>query len=64
MTILQRKFWIASFQQGAPESRLTWSSPAASLQTWIPAILAGMMKIALSCSVGERRIMNHCMVSQ
>jgi hypothetical protein len=29
------------------------------LQTWMPAIHAGMTKSALSLSVGEHKLMNH-----
>jgi hypothetical protein len=36
---------ISSFQHGVLESRLTWMSPEASMQTWVPAIHAGMTKI-------------------
>ena len=53
---------IASFQHGVLESRLTWMFPDASLQTWMPAIHAGMTKICIFCSVGERKIMNHFVV--
>ena len=49
---------ITSFQHGALESRLTWMSPEASLRTWMPAIHAGMTKISISFSVGERKLMN------
>ena len=31
----------------------------ASLRAWMPAIRAGMTKIAFSFSVGERKIMEH-----
>src|SRR5262249_53960079 len=34
-----------SFQHGVLESRLTWMSPEASLQSWMPAI-HGMTKIS------------------
>jgi hypothetical protein len=34
------------------------------LHTWMPAIHAGMTKISISCSVGERKIMNHFVVSK
>jgi hypothetical protein len=29
------------------------------LQTWMPAIHAGMTKISISCSLGVRKLMNH-----
>src|SRR5262245_37182848 len=48
---------IASFQHGVLESSLTWMSPEASLQTWMPAIHAGMTKIWYSLSA--LKIMNH-----
>ena len=34
----------------------------ASLRTWMPAIHAGMTMICISCSAGERKIMNHFLV--
>src|SRR5262249_48884461 len=37
---------IASFQHGVLESSLTWMSPKASLQSWMPAIHGGMTKIS------------------
>src|SRR5215471_1235796 len=44
------KFPIASFQHGVLESRLTWTSPDASLRVWIPAIHAGMTENSFSGS--------------
>src|SRR5215510_645911 len=44
------KFTIASFQHGLLESRLTWTSPDASLRVWIPAIHAGMTENSFSGS--------------
>jgi hypothetical protein len=54
---------IASFQHGALESRLTWMSPETSLRIWMPAIHAGMTKLAFSFSVGGRKSMEHFIVS-
>ena len=34
------------------------------LQTWMPAIPAGMTKSALSLSVGKRKVMNHFVVTR
>src|SRR5437667_144275 len=36
------KLSTSSFQHGVLESRLTWTSPEASLRIWMPAIHAGM----------------------
>jgi hypothetical protein len=36
--------------------------PEASLRTWMPAIHAGKTN-AFLCSVGERKLMNHFVVS-
>src|ERR1700720_2267162 len=38
---------IVSFQHGVLESRLTWTSPEASLRTRMPAIRARMTKICI-----------------
>jgi hypothetical protein len=38
-------------------------SPDAILRTWMPAIHAGMTKLSISRSVGERKIMNHFVVA-
>src|SRR5262245_35397982 len=46
------KFPTASFQHGVLESRLTWTSPDASLRVWIPAIHAGMTENSFSGSAG------------
>jgi hypothetical protein len=37
-------------------------SPEVSSRTWMPAVHAGMTKSVFSLSVGERKIMNHCVV--
>ena len=37
---------ITSFQHGVLESRSTWTSPEASMRTWMPAVHAGMTEAA------------------
>jgi hypothetical protein len=34
------------------------------LRTWMPAIHAGMTKLSILCSVGERKIMTHFVVTR
>ena len=46
-----------SFQHGVLESKSTWTSPEASMQTWMPAIHASMTNAIFSSSVPEPRRM-------
>jgi len=59
MSLSLKQRSIPSFQHERLESRSTWMSPEASLRIWMPAIHAGMTNAGSSCSVGERKLINH-----